>query len=174
MCYDDVLHQESDSEEVKDLKRQIRNLKARVEVLENRNKNLATGSLLETALQDLYPGEQHDFLLSVLSQIQDRCPTDSRAYDIVSSLLAANEPVGRGQEILDLVTKAFRNGQSLNESARSVLNEAGFTYTPSRKHPKLRFDKYVFTLAATPSDNSRENRNMLRDISKCLALRQKV
>ena len=174
MCYEDCLYQESDSEEVKALKRQIRSLKARIEVLEARNQNLSGGSLLESNMPDLYPGEQHDFLLSVLSQIKDRCPTDSRSYDIVTGLLDVNAPVGHGQEILDTVEKVFRNGNAINDSAKSALANVGFTYTPSRKHPKLRFDKYMFILPSTPSDNCRDNRNALRDIYKCLAIRQKI
>ena len=174
MCYDDCLYQESDSEEVKTLKRQIRSLKAKIEILEARTQNLSGGSLLESTVPDLYPGEQHDFLLSVLAQIKDRCPTDSRAYDIVTGLLEANTPVGRGHEILETVEKVFRNGNAINDSAKSDLASVGFSYTPSRKHPKLRFDRYMFILPSTPSDNCRNNRNALTDIYKCLAIRQKI
>ena len=164
-----------ESEMVKALKRQIISLKAQLEIEQSRNRKMSGGALLKSAQIDLYPGEQLDFLICVLEQVQARCQRDSRAYDIAESLLSVNQPVGAGKEILGEVTRIFKSGLPEKESDIAALQRLGFTYTPSRKHPKLRFHgKYMFVLPSTTSDRRSASRNSLSEISKCIAVCQKI
>jgi len=123
---------------------------------------------------DLFSGSL-DFLICILEQVRERCQRDSRAYDIAESLLSVNRPVGTGQEILGEVTRIFKSGLPEKESDIAALQRLGFTYTPSRKHPKLRFHgKYMFVLPSTTSDRRSASRNSLSQISKCIAVCQKI
>jgi hypothetical protein len=171
----DEMSMKQESAEIKELKRQIMSLRAQLEIERSRTANLSGGSLLNSEQIDLYPGEQLDLVLSILEQAKERCASDSRAYDILASLLTQNRKVGRGDEILRELTRIFKNGEPTTEADISDLRAIGFTYTQSRKHPKLRFhDRYLFVLPGSPSDSRRGGRNTLSGISKCIAVSQKI
>ena len=166
---------QTEREEIKELRRRIQSLEAQLDIERSRNKNLRGGNLLKTEEIDFYPGEQLDFILSILEQAKNRCPVGSRPHDIINSILSVNSPVGRGEEILCVVSRIFRKGEPSTESDISALKAVGFTYTPSRKHPKLKFhDKYMFVLPNTSSDKKRSGLNCLSEISKCIAVSQKI
>lgn len=165
----------NDSDEVKQLKRRIINLEAQLNVQQYRNEAMKGGHILRTEDIDLYPGEQHDFVLCILEQVRERCPEGSRPRDIIDSILNCNQPVGRGREILSELNRVFKKGNPSSESDIAALCALGFTYTPSRKHPKLRFcDKYLVVLPSTPGDSRRGGKNSLAEINKCIAISQKV
>ena len=162
------------AEEVKELKRQILSLQAQLDIERSRNACLAGGNLLVSEPIDYYPGEQLDFVLSILRQAQAKCAPDSRPYDIIESILSVNKTVGRGDEILNELNRIFKSGVPSNVEESRALQDLGFRYVSSKKHPKLRFqDKYQFVLPATASDR-RCSRICLSDISKCIAVSQKI
>lgn len=166
---------ENDSEQIKYLKRKIINLESQLSVQQYRNESVRGGNLLATEDIDYYQGEQLDFVLSILEQVKPRCPEGSRPRDIIESILSVNKPVGRGEEILNEVNKIFKKGNPSMESDILKLKSMGFSYTPSRKHPKLRFrDKYLVVLPSSPSDSKRGALNGLAEINKCIAVSQKV
>lgn len=172
---DELDVRERDSEEVKQLKRKIIKLEAQLSIQQHRNERLKGGKLLNAADIDLYNGEQHDFVLSILEQVKLRCPEGSRPRDIIDSILSCNKPIGRGEEILNELNRIFRKGNPTMESDISALRALGFSFTPSRKHPKLRFhDKYMIVLPSSPGDSRRGALNGLAEINKCIALSQKV
>ena len=157
---------ENDSEYVKELKRQIISLNSQLEIQNHRLSHASGGNLLQS---------KSIFVLSILKQVREKCPEGSRPRDIINSLLAENKPIGRAQEILDELNRIFKKGDPSTEKDISDLEALGFKYTPSRKHPKLRFhDKYMFVLSATPSDKQRGSLNKLKEINKCIAISQKV
>lgn len=164
----------ANSDQVKELKRQIMNLQAQLEIERARNAGLAGGNLLASEPIDYYPGEQLDFILSILRQAQKKCAPDSRPYDIIESILSMNQPIGRGEEILDELNRVFKKGDIQKPECTKALQDIGFRYISSKKHPKLRFqDKYQFVLPATASD-WRSAKNALSEINKCIAVSQKI
>ena len=166
---------ETDSEQIKYLKRKIIKLESQLSIQQYRNESMRGGNLLATEDIDCYQGEQLDFVLSILEQVKPRCPEGSRPRDIIESILNANKPVGRGEEILNEVNKIFKKGNPSMESDILKLKSMGFSYTPSRKHPKLRFhDKYLVVLPSSPGDSKRGALNGLAEINKCIAVSQKV
>ncbi|MCQ2736108.1 MAG: hypothetical protein MJ234_02695 [bacterium] len=171
----DISINSSDSEETKELKRKILSLQAQLEIEKNISKSLRGGGMLKTEPIDLYPGEQIDFVLSILEQAKEKCPPDSRPLDILNSILSQNKSVGRGRKILMELEKIFGHGDNFTEADISDLKSLGFTYISSKKHPKLKFmDKYLFVLSSSPSDSRRGNRNKLSEICKCIALSLKI
>ena len=165
----------SDREEIKQLKRKIISLELQLQVQQNMTENMKSGNLLATEDIDFYPGEQLDFVISILEQVKDKCPEGSRPRDIIDSILRVNKPIGRGSEILNEVSRVFKKGNPYMETDIAKLRSLGFTYTPSKKHPKLRFhDKYLVVLPSSPSDSKRGGLNGLAEINKCIAISQKV
>ena len=157
------------------LKQKVLNLEAQLEIQKNISNKLKGGTLLKTEQIDYYPGEQLDMVLSILEQAMEKCDPDSRPYDILKSILSNNCKIGQGQYILNEVSKIFRNGDPVKQSDISKLENLGFRYITSKKHPKLRYqDKYQFVLASTPSDAKHGALNKLADISKCLAMKIKI
>jgi len=166
---------EYDSESVKQLKQRIISLEAQLALQQYRSECMQGGNLLHTEEIDLYHGEQHDFIISILEQVKDRCPEGSRPRDIIDSVLSNNKPVGRGNEILSELNRIFKKGNPTSESDISALRALGFSFTPSRKHPKLRFhERYTVVLPSTPGDSRRGALNGLSEINKCIAASQKV
>lgn len=165
----------NESEQIKALKRRIIRLECQLEQQKSMNSSLKGGKLLNSESIDLYPGEQYDFILSILEQVKPRCPEGSRPRDVLDSLLSVNKPVGRGSEILAELNRIFRKGNPTMETDTAALKAIGFTYTPSRKHPKLRFyDRYMVTLPSSPGDSRRGALNSLSEINKCIAVGQKI
>ena len=175
MSYEELAALPGDSEQVKELKRQVMNLTAQLEIQKERMHSLKGGYLLNSEAIDLYPGEQLDFVLSILEQAREKCAPESRPRDILDSILSVNKPVGKGKEILEAVEKIFKQGEPKSEATLSALKNLGFTYVSSKKHPKLRFfDRYTFVLCRSPSDGKHGVKNLLSDISKCIAVSQKI
>ena len=173
MCENKRFCEISNAEEIKELKRQIMNLEAQLAIQTDRANRNRGGNLLKSEAIDFYPGEQLDFVLSVLQQAQKKCDPDSRSYDILESILSQNQPVGRGTEILGELERIFKKGLPTSADV-AKLEDMGFTYTQSRKHPKLRFhERYMFVIPNTPSDH-RGCKNALAQIHKCIAVSQKV
>ena len=161
--------------EIKALKQRIYKLEAQLQIHESRADALSGGDLLRSEDIDLYPGEQLDFVLSLLRQVQPRCEIGSRPYDIIQSILSNNRPIGTGNDILDELRRIFKKGYPATTADLSDLQKIGFTYTPSRKHPKLKFhNKYMYVLPSTPGDKRNGSKNALSDISKCIATGFKI
>lgn len=178
MSYEeDIIVCHDDTEEVKRLKRRVMSLEAQLEGQKQKSSKLMGGELLKTEAIDLYPGEQLDFLISILEQVKKKCPEGSRALDIVNSILMVNEPVGRGEEIVKSLDKVFKKNEPLNKSDISMLNSLGFTYVQSRKHPKLRFGKdgkYAALISSTPSDGRSGLNTISRICNTCIAASIKI
>lgn len=163
------------NEEIKNLKRRIINLESQLEIERSISQNLRGGNLLQTEPIDFYPGEQLDFILSLLEQAKFKCAENSRPYDIICSILSQNKPIGNADKITNELNKIFSKGDSFSEKDIAAMERMGFKYTPSRKHPKLRFhEKYMFVLASTPGDTRRGNKNKLSEINKCIAAGIKI
>ena len=159
-----------DYEKVEYLKHELLRLEAQIAYQQNLISRLSGGNLLKTEQIDLYPGEQHDLVLSVLSQSRERCPEGSRARDILDSILENNVKVGVGEEILTKVKRILGQGIPSKSSAIADLQKVGFRYVQNKKHPKLVFfDRYTYVIPGTPSDSRRANKNCYSELSKCIA-----
>lgn len=123
----------------------------------------------------LYAGEHEDLLYSVLSQVQSRYDTNSRAYAIIQSLIEANPRRGACEHILDVVRKVFKNGDQLSKTGKAQLRDIGFTIFEEGPHYKITFrdPRYMFTVAKTPSEY-REGKNLISDICRLLDVEKKI
>lgn len=162
-------------DEIKNLKQQIYYLQYQLDILTQKNIQLQNSTLLCTGISDLYPGEQHDFLISVLEQLQKKCAENSRAKDIIDSLLQANTKVGTATQMLEILKRIFKNEIPSKASDIAELEKMGFRYLSSKKHPKLVFhEKYRYVMPSTPSDSRHAGKNCFSIINKCIASSIKI
>lgn len=130
--------------------------------------------IIQGVEQDIYPGEQKDIILEILSDKIKNLDSFTRQYCILRSILDANPEVGERTKIkqkLKNIFRSFTGYKNLTNSQNADLNELGFTYVPCNSgHSKLMFkndDRFIVTMASTPSDHSR-SLNQLNDISRIL------
>ena len=139
--------------------------------------NNSGNSILKYNSQDYYPGECNDFLISVLQQIKDRFPEDSRAFEITRSLLESNSVVGDGEEILSLLEEVFAEGTTkVKDSDKIKLQKYNFQFPPKNGHQKMIVfgdRRYTFTISESPGD-IRDRKNMIARLKNIFAFKSKV
>ena len=164
-------NQQNTQETIKELRRQIASLQAQLDAARATIEHLKQkGGLLRSPNEDLYPGEQLDFLLSILEQLKGRCLQESRPYEIIEGILSSNKKVGEGEKIEKAVWKIIGKSSKLGDREVSQLNDLGFKYVSSKRHPKLKFcDKYLFVFPSSTGDKQHALKNLASEISNCIA-----
>lgn len=166
------------SSKICDLNEQNANLRAQLETmrlaLQARKED--SGFYKMGSEHDLYPGEHAELLHSILSQVQNKYETNSRAHAIIQSLINANKPIGECSRMLEGLRSVLYNGGRINASSKAILKDLGFTLEEDGgSHYKLIFheSRYMFTVSKTPSDH-REGKNLYSDICKALDITKKI
>ncbi len=156
---------------IDELNRQIYSLQSQLDVLREQNHSKkAEGMILPTGEEkEFYEGEIKLLLISVLSQVKDRYPEDSRAYAIIKSLLDANPRTDACEKRVQTVKSVFSKGGALSKAAIKQLEDIGFIFQSNNSHKKMVFydDRYQFSISNTPSDR-RGGKNMASDIIKII------
>lgn len=124
---------------------------------------------------ELYSGEKVELLYSVLSQVIDKYPPESRAHLLIDALLSANPKTGECDRITKELGEIFGNGDRLTKAGKSRLKDLGFTVTEDGTHYKIIFHdpRYTFAVSKTPSDH-REGKNLISDICKAIDVSWKI
>ncbi len=124
---------------------------------------------------DIFRGERNDLLFSILTQVLDKYPSDSRAYMLIKTLLDANPKVGENERVMTDVRKVFSNEERLTAAKKTQLKSLGFIIEEEGSHYKLIFhdQRYMFTVSKTPSDY-RGGANLLSKICNMLEIERKI
>ena len=103
-----------------DLNEKVRSLNAQLAIYKNMIKNSTeTGSLLEEGdEQEFYVGEKKDFLLTLLHCSKERMDKNTRGYELLASILEANEFCNHGKQILNELKTILYRGGKLNKSSK--------------------------------------------------------
>ena len=134
--------------------------------------NEDSGVIHKAPIKEFFDGEQHDLIVTVLNNALRNYTTDSRAYELLEAIIAANPECGNGREILATVKSVLSGGQAPRDSDFAKLRAVGFEVVSEQNHYKLRFmgnEKYWFTLFKTPSD-ARSGKNLVSDITKKISI----
>lgn len=162
---------------IDDLNNQIYSLQSQLDFQREQNlsKNSETVPLLAGDERELYKNEIKLLLTSILSQVKDRYPENSRPYTIIQSLLNANPHTNECKKVIDTVKRVFSNNEALNKSSIKELEKVGFKFISDNSHKKMVFydDRYPFAISNTPSD-SRGGKNMVSDINKIINVEKKI
>jgi hypothetical protein len=148
---------------IQELEDKLANLNAKLQICESRLNNKGTQSNLiafDIQEMDLYEGEIKDMVIKILekelkSMDADSNLKESRKYHVLKSIIQGNPKTEKGEQIRALLRDILNKDGSFNGVKRRQLNDLGFTVEEGGKHYKITFandDRYMFTLAKTPSD----------------------
>ena len=104
---------------------------------------------------EFYPGEIKELILSVLEDTIPNLFQGSRRFDIVHDILQNNNYLRVPKERAAEIKKLLGTYTGLPARLKQDLETFGFKISGDGKHYKLVYfgdDRYVFTLARTPSD----------------------
>ncbi len=104
---------------------------------------------------EFYPGEIKELILSVLEDTIPNLLQGSRRYGVVNDIVQNNNYLRVPKERANEIKRLLGTYTSLPARLKQDLEAFGFTITGDGKHYKLVYfgdDRYVFTLAKTPSD----------------------
>ncbi len=160
-----------------ELKDKVRSLNAQLETYKNIIKNSKEcGCLLDEGNEEeFYVGEKKDFLLTILNCIKEKMNKDTRGYELLSSILDANDYCNHGKKLLKELKIILNRGGKVNKSTKADLNNIGFDVIEEKGHPKLIFhnnQKYKFPVSGTPG-SSRDGKNLYSNISEKLDIYKK-
>lgn len=160
-----------------ELEERVRGLNAQLEIYKNMIKNSKeSGSLLEGGKEEeFYVGEKKDFLLTILNCIKEKINKDTRSYELLSSVLDANDYCNHGKQLLGELKKILYKGGKVNKATKADLNSIGFDVIEEKGHPKLIFhnnQKYKFPISGTPG-SSRDGKNLYSEICEKLDIYKK-
>ncbi len=119
--------------------------------------------------REFYPGEAKGLLLSILKkELDSEAYSDTRKGHILRDVYESNhtpgEPIRRRQEKLKQLLRTY---DGMTKVLKQDLQDMGFTITDDGKHYKLVYyndQRYVFTLACTPSETKRGGKNAATEI----------
>lgn len=161
--------------EIADLKRKLQLSEAKAhskEITLNSFKSKCnTAIIIEGDEQDIYDGEQKDFIISLIQREYDVTPDFSRANCICKSLLAANKENGTRQRMQAGISTCLKNYKSMTKKTISELKRSGINVVQCRNHYKLYLDgddRFFCTISATPSDGLCIGRNTISDLNRTL------
>lgn len=159
------------SNRLEDAEREIRRLRAELQIYEARLP-AGTASLLRAGSeQDLYPNEVFGIVRDALQDASTRVPADSRRQHVLAAILAANpadEDVAASMR--ETLKQLLRASKGVDAKIRRGLEEMGFSIAEEGKHYKLMFqgdDRYTFTLPKSGGDH-RGGLNAASDIGRLL------
>ncbi|MBQ9031957.1 MAG: hypothetical protein IJ106_10985 [Parasporobacterium sp.] len=162
---------ESYSRELEDLKALRDSDQARIRSLEDALKKKDRKCVTLLCYGDeknLYPGEQTEIVMDILSGILKNLPEGSRRKDILESVVDAN-PVQGIPKILALqVKQLFREDRQMDDRFEADLKKMGFDVKRVNKHYSLSYrgdDRYTATVPSTKSDK-RAGQNLASEIVK--------
>ena len=104
---------------------------------------------------EFYPGEIKELILSVLEDTIPNLFRGSRRFDVINDIVQNNNYLRVPKERAAEIKKLLGTYTGLPARLKQDLEAFGFRITGDGKHYKLVYfgdDRYVFTLAKTPSD----------------------
>lgn len=168
---------EASNQRIQELEDRIYQLQSKLQSYEQRfSKTDSQGGMISIGIQetDLYEDEIKDIILRTLNKelhSMDADPNlkESRKYHVLHSISQQNVQTETPEKIVELLKEILNGDGSFNNSKKKQLSELGFEVEEG-KHYKVTYrgdDRYMFTLAKTPSD-FRANKNAVSRASNKL------
>lgn len=117
---------------------------------------------------DIYPGEQRDFILSLIETAQQSDEQYARRNHICQSLLKANKKNGTREYMQDKIYLALKDFKFMDERTIRLLEESNIRLISGRTHHKMTLNgdpRYRVSISKTPSD-CRTGLNAISEINR--------
>ena len=154
-------------ERLKNAHQRIQTMQARIEMLEQGQRNGDGGGLLNiTDKKEFYDYEQYDLIMTILTNALQNYTSDTRAYELLSAIIEKNPIKGYGKEIFERIKQIFAKGEGIGNKEFAELKELGFEVVSEKNHYKIVFkgdERYWFSISKLQAMHAAEK--TLRRIS---------
>lgn len=147
------------------LRQENRRLKEELEQLRNAPVIHLAGS------DEFFPGEAKDMVLAAVDEYLKKCGPELRRREILSAVLEKNEYLHVLEKRREELRSLLKGYDGLTPGLRKKLEELGFICTETGRHYKLRYygdSRYWVTMAKTPSDSQRGDKNLIAKLIKLM------
>ncbi len=161
---------DSRDKEISNLKQTVHSLEQKVASLNS--KRSVQGELLKgPQFTELYSGELHDFVIGLLEGQLKNVQKDSRAYDALTAVIAANKQSERREELVGELDRIFKScPKTISEAILKEIRSLGFEVEYGGKHIKVYVpghESRKYNISKTSSDH-RGRKNELSGIKRKL------
>lgn len=150
-------------DDLQKLQDQVDSLTKANEVLQYENQGLRAKLASTESVPLLYMGDEFEFyqeeikdmILSVLDDAEKTLHPRSRRYDVVQNVVKSNNYKKLNAKRAEELKRLLKDYHGMPGPLYQQLEDMGFQITSDGKHYKLTYygdERYVFTLAKTPSD----------------------
>lgn len=147
------------------LRQENRRLKEELEQLRNAPVIHLAGN------DEFFPGEAKDMVLAAVDEYLKKCGPELRRREILSAVLEKNEYLHVLEKRREELRSLLKGYDGLTPGLRKKLEELGFICTETGRHYKLRYygdSRYWVTMAKTPSDSQRGDKNLIAKLIKLM------
>lgn len=152
-------------DEIDELKAKIRVLQIRCDDLTQTKKTIGSTLLVSGSETDRYEGEVRDVIIDSISKQLESAKEFSRRFDILTDVLAHNQPEGKLAEFVAELDSIFQNYDGVTPKIQSSLKAMGLEIEEDKNHNKLKFvddSRYKMTFSKSPSDKRRVGKNIIQ------------
>ena len=111
-------------ERLKNAHQRIQTMQARIEMLEQGQRNGDGGGLLNiTDKKEFYDYEQYDLIMTILTNALQNYASDTRAHELLSAIIEANPIKGYGRDIFERIKQIFAKGEGIGNKEFAELKE---------------------------------------------------
>ena len=144
-------------------------LKKQIEELEREIKDLKEADKLILGGEELFQGEKKDVVLAAITEVLKGLEDGTRRSDVLKGILDSNEYEQLLEKKREAVEKIFKGYAGLSGTMEKKLADLGLVISDVGRHYKIRYyndSRYWITMAKTPSDSAKGDKNLISKIKK--------
>lgn len=147
----------------------IDKFKKKIEELEREIKDLKEADKLILGGEELFQGEKKDMVLAAITEVLKGLEDGTRRSDVLKGILDSNEYDKIIEKKREAVEKIFKGYAGLSRTMEKKLADLGLVISDVGRHYKIRYydnPRYWITMAKTPSDSAKGDKNLISKIKK--------
>ena len=144
-------------------------LKKQIEELESEIKDLKKADKLILGGEELFQGEKKDMVLAAITEVLKGLEDGTRRSDVLKGILNSNEYEKLLEKKKEAVEKIFKGYAGISGTMEKKLADLGLMISDVGRHYKIRYyndSRYWITMAKTPSDSAKGDKNLISKIKK--------
>ena len=144
-------------------------LKGQLKKLESEFKNLNEADKLVLGGEEFFPGEKKDTVLAAIIDAIKGLEEKTRRSDVLKGILESNEYEQLLEKKREAVEKILKDYNGISGTMEKQLADLGLMLSDVGRHYKIRYynnPRYWITMAKTPSDSVKGDKNLISKIKK--------
>lgn len=131
----------------------------------------STETLYLAGCEEFFQGETKDMVLAAVDEYIRKCEDGSRRKEVLEHFIINNDYQRILEKRREAVKNLLKGYDGLSEGLKNKLEALGFRCTDVGKHYKIRYygdSRYWVTMAKTPGDSQRGDKNLIAKLVKLL------